>query len=304
MNAEQFWYEATRDIADETANVIVSDRSEMIDFEVRSVATAMYHLFGNLFERAVIFKKKRRGKYMPSGTGAYVAATRVLTATMNRSFTQDDRECLIIIRKGSGDTADNYQSFIEDVISATVVKLKAGELPTTDQTISSIDMLPTAGTLDAINLSRIDMMRLGAQFQFKLESSITDFIDWLSHDEIIRWNTADRKNQGRIAAYLSGPLVLLKKSDNLSGYGTLVGRYPGYPRRVVDRTDDIDLPEGSPTNIAILRLQRTLRRIYTQNPMQAAVFNSDLKNLVEMAHTAYGFSAQSQEVKKTVEALN
>jgi hypothetical protein len=302
MTAGELWYEATRDVQNETANIEHFERNALITFEIRNVGTVLYPYFSSFYERTDVFVPKVISKYLKTGTGTWTAATRRLAGTLNIGFVSEDQESIVIFRIGTGAGAQSYLAHIETVVSSSIAVVKGTQLPVADGTVNAIEVPPTVLGADGIALSYLSMMRTGAQFHIKLESSVTDFIDPMSHDELQRWDSTDRKNQGRIGWTLSGDLILMKKGSDLSTYGTVVLRYPGLPYPVVNDNTDIDLPDGAPQGIALLKLKRRLRERYGSKPMPE--YESMMKNQVEMLLGAYGLSANTQEVRKTVEALN
>jgi hypothetical protein len=98
-------------------------------------------------------------------------------------------------------------------------------------------------------------------------------------------------------------MVLMKKATDIgASYGTIQGRYPGMPRVISGDGDDIHLPDGGPQSIYLLRLKKRLRERFAAKPMPE--YRDEMRSLVELAHTSHGLSAQSQEAKRTIEALN
>lgn len=225
---------------------------------VRMVIGLFYDLLSTHYRKSYLPNVPTSGAYGVSGM-SWVAATKRLTATMNRVFATSDEGSLISFRIGTS----IYIATVLTRISDTVVVLD-GTLPAADNTVDSVLLGATGPVSDSVNLASLDMMRTGQQITVAVSSSLTTATSAVrtkaaTIEQLKNFRSSALENKNTIVFALVGSTLNLAKGASLSSYGTLTVFYPGMPVNITADTDSLDIPDGPAYELAVLQLEKVIR---------------------------------------------
>jgi hypothetical protein len=163
----------------------------------------------------------------------------------------------------------------------------------TAETVTPVD--------DVIDISGIRaMFRGGPEVRFMLESTSAGCIVATSKEEHHRFRTSASQNSDTIAWSLVGDSIYVKKGSGLSSYGTLTLWYPRQPLEPTVATTLLDIPDGIPMEIALLKLKMILAERYNVK------FSGEreMESLIQKFYSTLGVATNLEEVKdKTAKLL-
>lgn len=268
------------------------DLTQQLNAAVEYVAALFFDLMSQSYMTAATVTIATTGRYYVSGA-TWTAATRLLTATMDTSFTSGDVGKLIVFRVGTS----VYVGVVESYGSATTVVVSGSGLPTTDQTVNYVLLAATAPSSDSADISTLRIMRLGSQVKLELESTSTARVEPLSITAL-RIIQTSQQNKNKVFWALQGETILLKKGDSLSTYGTLTLRYPRVPTALSAVTDYIDLPDSA-VELAYLRLKTVVDGIAGIK----ADYTSQIEGAIRSLYRSFGGEVDVETIKAKILAL-
>lgn len=280
-------------------NAIYVTRFNLVDSVKDSVVNLFYDLVGNAYMTAVTLPPDTVGRYSSSGTGTWTASSKQLThAGMNSSFTAQDVGKIITLRISS----QLYIGTISQFISATVVVITGFVLPTTNQTVDYVEVIPTSITTvgnTAINISTLRLMRSHA-IKMYLESTSTPSVDPVSLEEYFTWQPQADKNANRIVWAYSGDELLLAKGNNLSAYGTFTLHYPRIPDQGTLDAQNLDIPDGAFIDICLTKFDMLIAEM-TNKPIPDRT--QALTGMIQALYASFGREASLEAIREKVQAL-
>ncbi len=292
----KFWREAALGKEYDPTNNLHLARFEIINRSVECTANAFYDLMAIVYMTAVTILPDTTGRYYVSGA-SWDATLNRLTATMNTSFGSGDVGKVIMFRVG----ALVYIGQVNAFVSTTVVGVTGSNLPTSNQTVDYVLLAATTPTGNTVYISDLKYMRSGQQIRLELESTATQFVKNVSSYEVRTFRSSAGENIDRVVWALSGEELLLAKGDNLATYGTFTLRYPRTPINGTAETDFIDLPDGAPIEIALMKTRLIIAEL--GGPPAPADTESRMKAYIEVLYKTYGGEITAETVVEKVKAL-
>jgi len=294
--ANEIWLEAFRDVGFDQNSPIVIERFQLVNRAVDKVATEFSGILWPSYMEQATIVTSTSGNFGVSGM-SYVTLTSRLTATMNSSFVAADLGKMVVFR----DVASVFVGTITVIVSTTVVTLSGNNLPAADiATVNAVQMAGTTITNDQASIAGIDLLRIGGELKFSLQSSLTNYIDAVSVHEIRTFRSGSIANVNRIIWAIEGDTILLARGTSLSSYGTLTLHYPRFPTAVVADADLVDIPDGAPLSLAILHLEAIIARRLKVPVNLRAEMQDQIRNIMQ----SYGLVVSSEEIEKRVAALS
>lgn len=292
----KFWREAALGKEyDPTGNLEVA-RFEIINRAIECVANQFYDLMAIVFMRPVTIVPDTLGRYYVSGA-SWNASLSQLTATMDTNFGSGDVGKLIVFRVGPL----VYDGQVTAFISTTVVTVTGSNLPATNQTVDYVMLVSTTPTGNTIYIGDLKYMRSGQQIRLELESTATQFVKNVSSYEVRTFRASAGENVDRIVWALSGEEILLAKGSNIATYGTFTLRYPGTPINGTLDAQYIDLPDGAPMEIALLKARLLIAEL--GGPAAPPDADARMKVYIEMLYKTYAGEVSAETVVEKVKAL-
>ena len=161
---------------------------------------------------------------------------------------------------------------------------------------------PVIAEDDEIMLGDIPYMQAVGAVGFTLESTAaaTGVAEAMGMEEFIIWRDTKPQNAGRVIFTFARERLRLRKAADLTNYGDLTLWYPALP--VMAETDDdaVDIPDGAPSEIALLKLQSLIRE---RLGIAGQDRKEDYMRLVQAMAQNYGAQLSKEEIKSKVEAL-
>jgi hypothetical protein len=231
-----------------------TQRFEIINMIQYKVASEFYGLMYGAYHTMVILQQDTAGRVGTGGT--YTVATTTLNVTgLSSNFLSSDVGKLITFTDGTL----TYCGFISAFLSSTSVQVQGNDLPVSNiAALTSVIVVSTVVSSDAVSISGIDMMRTGEQVNIDMQSTLTSSIEAVGLEALRFFRNMSAQNRNRIVYSLMGDRILLSNGINLTGYGTLTIAYPRSPIPVQQDADYIDLLDGGIINLAMLLLKKHL----------------------------------------------
>jgi len=279
-------------------NVGYVQRLEIINQAQSAVASMFYDLMANAYLTPITILPDTTGRYANSGTGTFTTATgNLLFVDMNTDFGSGDVGKTIIFRVG----ALVYIGQVSVFVDADNVIVTGHNLPTTNQTVDYVLLAASTPTGNNISVAGLRLMRTAA-VQMVLQSTATETVLPMSEDELMNWQTSAPSNKGSVAWSLTGDLINLRKGDDLSTYGTFTLQYPRVPYNVTLDADFIDLPDGVPIDIAMIKVESLIAK---RVPGAKLVDRSaELEGMIRSLYASAGREFTLEIVKDKIRALN
>lgn len=313
FTAQKLWQEAISDVRglDQNDEMYIQ-RFEIMNRVIEFIIATVYDLVSKSYvESATASSSTTNEKRLVSGqTATWTVSTKTLSATStnitdgtNTGFASGDVGKTVMFLVGS-DPILIYNGYIQSYTSTGAVVLGGVNLPTSDSGAGGVLVAlfansPLSISSEAINLSSLKMMRTGQQIGLEIESTATTNVKPMSTISLNSFSTSDVRNRNSIAWAFSGDKILLKKGTSLSSYGTLTVRYPRIPTRVTGDTQYIDVPEGTITELVILKLKSIIcGRLGIQNNYVA-----EMVTLIKQLYGTFEREAQAEEAKSKILAL-
>ena len=268
---------------------------------IRMIVGLFYDLMASFYEQTTTLVPSTVGAYYVSGASWDVDLNR-LTATMNRDFAASDVGCEVMFLDGSS----VYLATVSAFVSVTVVELTGDNLPAADiAALEYVLLAKTAPTSDIASLSSIDMMRQGQQVRLKLFSSLITSTSAVrtkpaTIEEIKIFRASANQNKNLILFALSGNNLYLAKGSSLTSYGTLTLYYPGMPLDVTADASNLDIPKGTPYELAIMQWEKTLRR---RNGMPEPDLTKEIQTHIQNLYRTYGAEISATDEKERINKL-
>jgi hypothetical protein len=296
-----FWRSAYVDDAFDPNNAVWFLRHKLMDEAIEFTATLFYDLMGIRYLTDVTIVPDTTGRYSASSTGTFTAATKTVTfVNMNTNFGSGDPGKIMMFRVG----ALVYVCRVTAFVDADNVTVDGNNLPSTNQTIDYILLASTpptgVGSYISTWIGDLKIMSVGQQIRTFLESSSTVNVDNVDITAVINYRSSADANKNRLVWALSGENILLAKGSSLSTYGTLTLRYPRVPYVWTADTDYIDLPDGAPVNIAILKLKSMVQ---DRMGRQKTDYSPQLEGLIQTLYRTFGGEASAEVLREKIKAL-
>jgi hypothetical protein len=301
--AQDIWREAVADLLEEKTQIFPFDKYHLLNRAIMSVSGTFYSLVGNDYmnEQTVTASLPAGGgSYSTSGTGTWVASTRVLAfANMSPAFSATDVGKMIGFRIA----ADQYFGIIESFPAAGTVKLVSSDtLPTSNGTVAYVMVFNTAFSGAYINISGIPIWRAADIKIFIKSSAVTkDNVEAVSLAKFNTWNATSNHNRNSIVFCLSGNKILVKGGYGLANLGTLTLFYPRVPEQITSEAQYVDVPDGALIEILILKLREMVSVRYNKTVDD----NSEkIRVLVRDLFAQYSVSVENETIEQKVKALS
>lgn len=276
------------------------ERIHIVNRAVAGVANNLYALMINDYMTEAVVSPAGESIYPLANTGTWVLETMTLShPELNRDFTDVHKGRMIIFRVGTTVAV----GFIASVVSTDTVVL-TGDISVGDGSVITLLSPENRLVEDEISLSTIGLKRVGTQVRLALHSTVATggICDPMMYEELSVWDPTSRKNTDRIAYAYLGSKLKLKRASNLADYGTMRLIYPRVPVLATGQTEKIDLPDGAPIEIAILKCRLILSRRYP-TVVQVDDPREEMMRLVQSVYSMAGATAEFEEIKQKVEAL-
>lgn len=296
-----FWRSAYVDDVFDPNNAVWFLRHKLMDEAIQFTATLFYDLMGVRYFTDQTIVPDTLGRFSNTGTGTYTAATKTVTFVgMNTDFGSGDTGKLMMFRVGSL----VYPCKVTTFVDIDNVIVDGNNLPTTNQTIDGVMLASTAptgvGSYISVWVGDLRIMSVGQQVRTFLESSSTKNVDNLDVTGVVNFRSAADANKFRIVWALAGENLMLAKGSGLSTYGTLVLRYPRIPYVWTADTDYIDLPDGAPLNIALVKLKSMIQ---DRIGRPKADYSPQLEALIQSLYRTFGAEASAEVLQEKIKAL-
>lgn len=172
------------------------------------------------------------------------------------SLTSADVGKMIVFIDGSSNV---YGGIVDGVTSNPLIATVSIVTPPSDGTAGTVYIVATV-TTSPVSLANLRIARIGNPKWAHLESSVVPQknIKHLPYDEFLGFRASSSSNQDNIVYSVLGELMYLNHGTNITSYGTLVYHYARLPIPVVNDTDYIDVPDGAPCEIALIKLKQII----------------------------------------------
>ena len=152
------------------------------------------------------------------------------------------------------------------------------------------------------DLSGLPIMRGGKEVNITLMSDALrqKVLRSVSLEALGAWNPTTYQNRNNAVFSLVGEQLYVAFGANLETTGCLVLWYPRLPLPITEDTDEVDLPNGAPTELGIFRLKRlVLERLgmRQENPKDEA------RQLVRDLYDQVGVMVDNRQLEKEVKTL-
>jgi hypothetical protein len=161
--------------------------------------------------------------------------------------------------------------------------------------------LGVSSSSNKISLSGIRASLSGGQVGMIVESTGTTAVGAVTEEEISAFRSSAAQNLKRIVWAFSGDNLLLAKGSSLVTYGTLTLRYSRVPCLTTADTDLVDLPDGIPMEMAILKLKNLIALRVGEKPLPEA--DSQMSSMLKTFYGQLGVQASLEEIKTKTAAI-
>jgi len=237
-------------------NAAYIQRHEIVNQAQSTVANMFYDLMSNSYLTEITILPDTTGRYSASGTGTYVSATKTLTfVNMNTDFGSGGVGKELTFRVG----ALVYSAQVTSFVSIDAVTIDGHNLPASNVTVDYVLLASTPPTGNVVSLVGLRLMRTAVS-KMILESTVTENVVAVSEDELRNWQTTGPRNLNTIVWALVGDQLNLRKGTSLTTYGTFTLYYPRVPINVILDADHLDIPDGAPVELALIKAQSMIAR--------------------------------------------
>jgi hypothetical protein len=295
--AVALWREAVRDLSD-VVDVPHWEKYNLINRAVQTIAGQFYDLMAESYMTDTAINYATGGKYDAGTSGTYTSATHLITLNSpSASITSADIEKLVVFRIST----TIYVGKVLSIVSTSSFVFDGDLFPSADGTIvnGSLSICSTTVLNDTVSLSSLRIKRTGQNIRIDLASTATNTVKAATQRDLDTFRTGG-SNAKTIVWCLSGDNINLKKGDGLSSYGTMTIHYPRVPYQVTADTDYIDLPDGTPIEIAIIYLRGLIRRRLS---MPVEDNTAIIQRLISNLYQTFGQEVAVEEVKDKAMAL-
>ena len=301
VTAKILWERAERDLKMAASDALRIERYQLISQVSSLISTLFADLMIQSYMDEDTLTVNSTGR-ASTGAGTFVAATGLLTITMDSDWDAVDEGNLVTLLIGTNTVIPCY---VNTFVSTTSVILGGAALPATDQTIVTALMTTTSPTsTDSISLTGIRMQRTGPQISCTLDSSVTDVTEALGLDDLRVWPTTTFQHKNKIVWSLSGDTLLLKKGSSLSSYGTLTFRFPRVATPVTVDASKVDLPDGAAMELALIKLKMyMLERMNIPVKQVLPDYERQTATYVSALYRAFGSEVSNADILDKVKAL-
>ena len=178
-------------------------------------------------------------------------------------------------------------------------------------TLGSIAVVLGSSLVSSIGVPTVDLstyaiMQDGEQSRIRVQSSVTNYVEAVSPTEFQMFDPSSARNVSKIVWMRQGDSIYFAKGNNLSSLGSVTLFYPRIPNLLSLDADYVDLPDGAPIEIALIKARLlAIQRISASgddlNPMPDA--SGELTMLVKAMYQNYGQSVQQEAIVEKVNAL-
>ncbi len=167
-----------------------------------------------------------------------------------------------------------YAGILSGVTSNPLIGTVSLVTAPTDGTSGTVYVVATVAA-SPVSLSNLRIARIGDTKWPYLESTVVPQknIRYLPYNEFLGFRASSSLNVDNIAYSVLGELLYLNHGTNISSYGTLTYHYPRLPIPVANDTDYIDVPDGAPAEICLIKLKQI---IAYQEKLQSVDYARDL----------------------------
>jgi hypothetical protein len=123
----------------------------------------------------------------------------------------------------------------------------------------------------------------------------------VSISSYIGFRAGAAQNRNEITFTIQGDNVLFTKGASLSSYGTVTIYYPALPTEVAADSDKVDLPDGTPIAIAILRAKKILADRYQRPQVD---YSEQYSTLLQNLYNAFNINLSKEEISEKVRAID
>lgn len=291
---DAFWTEAVRDLGN-VHNVLKFEKFNLVNRACQLAQGLMADVVSESYITDTVVMNSTTGKY--GTTGTFVAATGVLTATMDTGFSASDLGNMVILRSGTS----VYVGTIHSRTSATVVTLTGDNLPTSDQaSFNTITMATTTPSGTILDFSSVSMLRYGSQLNLQILSTSTDQVVCYPREGFNRWDNTLATNRNTIIYTIVGTSVRLDKGSSVSSYGTITFRYPRIPYTVSLTTEYVDLLDGSMVQVGIMLLRGMIQKRLS---LPIDVDKNAIAEQIVAVYRSLNGEVKKEEVESKIEGL-
>jgi len=298
-SVDRFFTEAYRDVAGGDYSVndpVYNERFRLVNRAISGVVGTFADLLAREYLIEQVCVVDNTGLYL-TGAASYAAASATLTAVMNGNFQTTDIGKLVVMRSGTS----FYLGQIASFVSTTSVTLSGLALPSTDigslDDVLAINTSPAAGQ---INISGLRPMRAANQLNVSLKSTATSQVKALSPEQFDFWQPTDLSNANTLVWSLVGDTINLNWGSNLSGPGTVTIRLPQMPQNVSYGSQLVDVVDGAPVEIALIKLKMILIDRLKKPPVD---FSKELQFWISSLYSTYKGNVETEIVQNKIAAL-
>lgn len=254
VTAASLWREAVRDI--NAVGVLGFEKLLLVNRAVSTVAGEFYDLMSISYMTDANATLSATAKYEAGTGGTYTVSTRTLNFNNpSTNFDSTDIQKVIVFRILTA----IYLGVIESVTSTNEVVFYSTVYPASDTTFNEALIAGTTLSASTFSIASLRIMRTHAM-RIEITTTVAGAtIKAGTTREVDTFNGSGR-NAKTIVWALTGDSVNFGIGDDLVSAGTLMIRYPRVPILVVADGDYIDLPDGTPVEIAIIYLRGLIQR--------------------------------------------
>jgi hypothetical protein len=152
---------------------------------------------------------------------------------------------------------------------------------------------------DTFSIDGLNIMRTGQNVRCSVTSSGASYIEALTLERFLRWRTSAPQNRSKMVWAITGNTVQMKKSSTAS-YGTVVFWYPRTPTPLTADSDYLDVPDGPPIELVILKVKDILKERVGIPKVEKP---QETQEIIERLYRTFGMEYQLGQNKDKSTAL-
>jgi hypothetical protein len=252
--AASIWREAVRDI--NAAGIFAFEKHLLVNRAVSTVAGEFYDLMSISYMTEVNATLGGTAKYETGTGGTYTVTTKTLNfTTPSAHFDSTDIGKEIMFRISTS----IYLGVIGSVTTTHEVVFQSTVYPTADATFNEALICGTMLSASTFSIASLRIMRTHAM-RIELATTASGATIKAGTTREVNTFVGSGRNSKTIVWTINGDSIDFAIGDSLVNAGTLKIYYPRVPILVTADTDYVDLPDGTPMEIAIIYLRGLIQR--------------------------------------------
>lgn len=151
------------------------------------------------------------------------------------------------------------------------------------------------------SLGSIRFMMAGGEQKITIDSSLTNYVKFLSPEQFQTWHSGGPQNQGMLVWAYTGENILFQAADDIAAISSLTLRYPRVPIEVGDDSHLIDLPDGAAMSLALLKLKHLVAEREKQPAPEGG--RVEARQLLQGLFSNLGVQANLEDIEEKARAI-